>query len=242
MSRLLQILAISATCLSFATSKGTKITSKNCEATIYFDHIKLTNTADKANPQLITLKATTEDPCTATDLIVGNEATRTFSFQTDNDTELKFVVSSSQGRFEMTKIFLGEKEFRARQSWSVANSYTLAPSGAFDTTFVCDYTTFSYVTTSKPNEVQSLTFTDVGKDGKPLGRPFLMRIGDEDLEANLNQCVGILNEGTILGGITLLMLLSIVSFALFMMTTISPMDKFESPKDKQLYVPIEKTN
>merc|ERR1712127_211817 len=222
MSRLLQILALSATCLNFATSKGTQITSKNCEATIYFDHIKLTNTADKANPQLITLKATTEDPCTAT--------------------ELEFVVASSQGRFEMTKIFLGEKEFRARQSWSVANSYTLAPSGAFDTTFVCDYTTFSYVTTSKPNEVQSLTFTDVGKDGKPLGRPFLMRIGDDDVEGNLNQCVGILNEGTILGGITLLMLLSIVGFALFMMTTISPMDKFESPKDKQLYVPIEKTN
>lgn len=207
MSRFLQILALSATCLDFATSKGTQITSENCKTTIYFDHIKLTKTSDKANPEFITLTPTEDDPCTTTDLTIGNEATRTFSFQTDNGPLLKFLVASSQGRFEMTKIFYGEKEFRARQSWSVANSYTLAPSGAFDTTFVCDYTTFSYVTTVKPDEVQSLTFTDVGKDGKPLGRPFLMRIGDEDVESNLNQCVGILNEGTILGGITLLMLL-----------------------------------
>lgn len=60
--------------------------------------------------------------------------------------------------------------------------------------------------------------------------------------SSINQCVGILNEGTILGTVTLLMLLLITGFALCMMTTISPMDKFENPKDKALFVPIDKSN
>jgi len=193
MSRFLQILTVAG--LS-AVNAGTTITSKNCGATIYFDEIKLSG----SNEELISLISSDEDPCIQK--TSGNEANSTFSFKTSDGKDLIFNVLSSQGKFMMTSIVYDAKSFRPRQSWNIANSYTLAPSGSLGSTFVCQYTTFSYVNVQQPDQVQTLTFSNTN--------PFVLKMGessDGNLDDDINQCVGIMNEGTILGTITLLFLL-----------------------------------
>lgn len=147
---LLTFLAVSV------SSKGTTITSKACDATIYFDQINLLST-NPASEEQIKLADNGDDPCVKT----GSdeyESKRVFSLKTDGGDDFTITVITQQNKFELKNIIYQDKTFRPRQNWKIANSYTLAPSGALGSTFLCDFTTYSYVTTKDVNNVQSLTF------------------------------------------------------------------------------------
>merc|ERR1711970_480480 len=86
------------------------------------------------------------------------ESKRVFSLTTSDGKDFKMTVLTQQNKYELKNITIGDQAYRPRQNWNIANSYTLAPSGALGSTFLCEFTTYSYVTVKDANNVKSLTF------------------------------------------------------------------------------------
>jgi len=197
---------------------GYKISSDECNTTIYLEGIKVDET-------IVTLAKTGSDPCTSTD------GKMTFKLSDDFSFDVNLIGSS----YAMTKAVYGGKDYTPSQSPETSNSYTIVPSGPVGSAYTCKYTTLRNVEGKGDDAVIKTISFDVfsmavTKDKAP--RDFN--------DIHINHCVGIFDEATILGLLTFLVLISVVLFALCMMSSISPMDRFESPKDRAMVVPTDK--
>lgn len=225
MNKLLLVLSVCAT-----TALGGVLTSSDkCSTLLWFDQMNETTVGDAGKTvKPVDIISDAGDPCTVSD----DKRSRVVSF---NGGDIQFTFKANVKNYELVTITKGSTVYKPTQSPATPNSYTLAPSGPYQSKFLCKYTTFTAISAkNEPRRQLSFGQFSVQIDEKPGKAP-------EKFGTFANQCVGILNEATILGTITLFVLLFITGFALCMMSSISPMDRFESPKDRPLYVPQDKS-
>merc|ERR1711934_881065 len=112
MKSLLQILTLSSLILHSVKS-GTSITSKNCNAEIYFDEINIVSSKNIKNPTKVNLISSPDsDPCESKTSSDQSKTTLTFNLPTSNNTNLIFKVVTSQNRFSMDEVVLDNKSYK----------------------------------------------------------------------------------------------------------------------------------
>merc|ERR1712131_19305 len=208
----------------YVAAAGVKVESNKCSMLMFLDDVKVSGKSAE-------IKASTADPCTVTNgdrvvtLVVGGKS-------------LVLDVQIKGPDYAIKKTTFDGKEYVPAQSKKTSNTYTFNPNVPIGSTFVCQYTTFREKV-AKLSAVYSAPTISFGTFSMLVNAK-----GDAPKnfkETTMNQCVGILDEATILGLLTFLLLSSVIMFALCMMAKMSPMDRFESPKDRPISVPMDKS-
>merc|ERR1711934_503070 len=108
MKSLLQILTLSSLIL-YSVKSDTSITSKNCNAEIYFDEINIVSSKNIKKPTKVNLQPSPDsDPCESKISSDQSQTTLTFTLPTTNSTNLIFKVVTSQNRFSMDEVILAD--------------------------------------------------------------------------------------------------------------------------------------
>merc|ERR1711879_49486 len=201
-------------------SKANKvlITSEKCGALMFMDDLTLGDLKSKQS-EIIKIAEATGDPCSIDGSI------RTFIVTSASSAELQIRFKVDRGSYTLEGLSYDGEQYLVTSRSNF--DYTVVPGGPVESVFVCKYTAFK-------NENKVITFNS-----------FSVQINQEPVELRefngpVNQCVGLINQATLIGIFSMLLLIAVVIFAVCMMATISPMDRFESPKDRPLYVPVDK--
>jgi len=224
-----------------AEEKGTKVSSKECSALMWFTDLNSKETfADPSQSPIIrniTVSSATGDACTRTVDAVTKEVSYKFVLSTTtsgeaentaSNMEFEFKSNDRDGYYALKTITYKAKTYIAIPNGAVSHTYQ--PNGPLNTAYVCNYNSY---------RAGKLNFLSFGKFTVQINQ----QIGDTGVALTdftvLNDCIGFISSETILGIFTMGILLIITMFGSWMLFGIETMDKFESPAMKPLCVPLE---
>lgn len=231
-SKILSILIVSPILFQVQCNEVT-ITSKECNALMYFKDMKL-------DGSIVTVEGSGDDICK-----INDSGVRDFTVGVKDKGDYIFSFSIKNGYYSLTSI-KDSKDSTYYPTKGSAASYTITPSSKLNSAFACSLTALK----TRKHETTRDQKTILSKDQSTIKfSEFSVQLNNPvpgganvdfvDYTGHINQCVGFLSAETLLGIVSLILVIGISLFAAWMLSGIDTMDKFEDPKLRPFAVPLE---